>query len=229
MSIYTESDSEYFKNNPTWHVEDSPWKAEQILKILSKNNIHPRSVTEIGCGAGEILVQLCSKMPEDTCFTGYEISPDAYNMCQSRAHGRLVFKKEDLLSQEEVSDILLAIDVFEHVEDYINFIRKCQSRAKYKIFHIPLDISVQSVLRDTIMTGRRKFRHLHYFTKETAIATLEDNGYKIIDYFYTAGGLDLRRTLKSKIAYLPRILLYKINKDFSVRLLGGHSLLEIAD
>lgn len=227
--IYTESDGEYFKNNPTWHTEDAPWKAKQILTILSRNNVQPRTVTEIGCGAGEILVQLCNKMPESTFFTGYEIAPDAYSMCQSRAHERLAFKKEDLLLQEEVSDVLLVIDVFEHVEDYITFIKKCQGRAKYKIFHIPLEISVQSVLRDTIMAGRRKFGHLHYFTKETALASLEDNGYKIVDHFYTAAGLDLSRTLKSKIAYLPRVLLNMISKDLSVKLLGGQSLLVIAE
>jgi 2-polyprenyl-3-methyl-5-hydroxy-6-metoxy-1,4-benzoquinol methylase len=227
--IYTESNSDYLRKNPTWHVEDSPWKAKQILTILSRNNIQPKSITELGCGAGEILVQLCSQMPESTFFTGYEISPDAYDMCQSRAHERLLFKKEDLLSQEDVSDLLLVIDVFEHVEDYITFIRKCQSRAKYKIFHIPLDISVQSVLRNAIMTGRRNFGHLHYFTKETALATLEDNGYKIIDHFYTAVGLDLPRTFKSKIAYLPRLLLNKLNKGFAARLLGGYSLLVIAE
>ena len=227
--IYTESNSEYYKNNPTWHVEDSPWKAKIILTMLSRNNIQPLTVAEIGCGAGEILVQLCSKMPDNTLFTGYEISPDAYNMCKSRAHERLAFKKEDLLSKEEVSDVLLIIDVFEHVEDYIDFIRKCQNRARYKIFHIPLDISVQAVLRDTIMVGRRKYGHLHYFTKETALASLEDNGYKIVDYFYTAAALDLSRTLKSKIAYLPRLFLNKISKDFSVKLLGGQSLLVMAE
>jgi len=50
--------NEYLKNNPTWHVEDSPWKAKQILKIIGNNNLQPNSICEIGCGAGEILHQL---------------------------------------------------------------------------------------------------------------------------------------------------------------------------
>jgi hypothetical protein len=32
--IYTEENSEYLKNHPTWHIEDSPWKAKQIIKIF---------------------------------------------------------------------------------------------------------------------------------------------------------------------------------------------------
>jgi hypothetical protein len=229
-TIYTQAEGDYLKENPTWHVEDSPWKARQIEKILSRNNIQPKSITEIGCGAGEILSQLCSSLPDNTTFKGYEISPDAYNMCLSRAHERLTFGKEDLLSREgEVSDVLLVIDVFEHVEDYITFIRKCQYKAKYKIFHIPLDLSVQAVMRGLMMVARKKFGHLHYFSKETALATLEDNGYKIIDYFYTAGGVDLSRTMKGKIARFPRLFLYKLHKDFAVRLLGGYSLLVLAE
>ena len=47
-------DGTYLEHKPTWHVEDSPWKAKQIHTILSKNNIKPNTVCEVGCGAGEI-------------------------------------------------------------------------------------------------------------------------------------------------------------------------------
>jgi len=56
--IYTEEKGNYLENNPTWHIEDSPWKAKQIFKMLNKNSINPKSIAEIGCGAGEILNQL---------------------------------------------------------------------------------------------------------------------------------------------------------------------------
>jgi hypothetical protein len=71
--------------------------------------------------------------------------------------------------------------------------------------------------------------HIHYFTKETALASLVDTGYDIIDYFYTAGSIDLRvKSIKSLLARLPRKILYKINKDMAVRILGGHSLMVLA-
>ena len=56
---------EYLDNNPTWHVEDSPWKAKQILKIIRRNSLHPNSICEIGCGVGEILRQLFLQMDID--------------------------------------------------------------------------------------------------------------------------------------------------------------------
>jgi SAM-dependent methyltransferase len=228
-NIYTNPEGEYIQNNPTWHIEDSPWKAQQILKMLKQNELLPKTITEIGCGVGEILLQLQQQLPTGIKFTGYEVSPDAYKLSQSRKNEYLQFKFENLLEQEQYSDLLLVIDVFEHVDDYMGFITKCKSKARYKLFHIPLDISMVALLRGTIMEGRKKVGHLHYFTKDTALATLKDCGLNIIDSFYTPGGIQLSRTLKSKLAKFPRLLMYKLNKDLAVTLMGGHSLMVLTE
>ena len=226
-NIYTEENGEYLKNNPTWHVEDSPWKAKQIIKMLSRNPINPKSIAEIGCGAGEILNQLHLSMPNDLSFTGYDISSDAISLAKQREKERLEFKHENFLESNLKFDLLLVIDVFEHIDDYLGFLKLCKSKAKNTIFHIPLDISVWGILRNTLMSRRKSVGHLHYFIKETAIATLVDSGYDIVDFFYTEWGFDLspRKTLKSKIKYLIIKTLYKINKDITVRIFGGVSLL----
>jgi ubiquinone/menaquinone biosynthesis C-methylase UbiE len=67
-SIY--ETGEYLERNPSYHVEDSAWKARQILEMIRRNALEPRTVCEIGCGAGEILKQLQSSMPADTEFSG---------------------------------------------------------------------------------------------------------------------------------------------------------------
>ena len=129
-----------------------------------------------------------------------------------------------------LSDVLLIIDVFEHVEDYFSFLKKLKGKGEYKIFHIPLDLSVSSVLRSTpIISARKLVGHIHYFTKETALATLKDTGYDVIDYFYTSGAVELKnRSMKTNCLKIPRKLLYLLNKDLAVRLLGGFSLLVLA-
>lgn len=102
---------------------------------------------------------------------------------------------------------------------------------RYKIFHIPLDLSVQSVLRAwPIEKLRANVGHLHYFFKDTAIATLKDCGYSVIDYKYTASRLELpNQAFSSTLMRLPRKLLFSINPDLAVRLLGGYSLLVLAE
>jgi hypothetical protein len=65
--------------------------------------------------------------------------------------------------------------------------------------------------------------------KDTALATLRDTGYSVLDAVYTDGALDHPRSVKAKLATLPRKVLAKINQDFVARALGGYSLLVLAE
>ena len=225
-------DGTYLHNNPTWHEEDSPWKAKQVIKIIKSNSLNPRTICEIGCGAGEILNQLSEHYNNGNReFIGYEISPQAFELCRKKSKANLTFKLTDLLKDDAAHfDIVMAIDVFEHVEDYFGFLRMLKEKAEYKIFHIPLDLSVQTVLRSSpIITWRKSVGHVHYFTKETALETLKDTGYSIIDYFYTRGSLELPSIgRKAYILRITRKLAFSLNQDLAVRLLGGFSLMVLA-
>lgn len=224
-------DGTYLTNNPTWHEEDSSWKADQVIKILQRNSLTPASVCEIGCGAGEILNQLSVRMGDTVHFFGYEISPQAYALCQTKKKPNLAFKLIDLFREEDAYfDVVMAIDVIEHIEDFYSFLVNLKQRAEYKVFHIPLDISVQTVLRcSPIMKSRTLFGHIHYFTKETAIASLRDSGYEILDYFYTKGSLELpNQGWKAFLLRVPRQIAFLVNEDIAVRILGGHSLMVLA-
>ena len=57
------TDGSYLANNPTWHEEDSPWKAEHVRRMISKNNLALSTVSEVGCGAGGILAELSKQLP----------------------------------------------------------------------------------------------------------------------------------------------------------------------
>jgi len=224
-------DGSYLENNPLWHQLDSPWKASQIQKMISKNLLSPASICEIGCGAGEILSQLENNYGLDKKFYGYELSPQAYALCQKKTKQNLNFFQGSLLEDDDAHyDLVMAIDVFEHVEDYLGFLRKLKTKGEYKIFHIPLDISVQTVLRcSPIMKRRALVGHIHYFTKETALASLKDTGYEVVDCFYTGGSINLpNKGWKTKLMRIPRRICYFLNQDMAVRILGGFSLMVLA-
>jgi 2-polyprenyl-3-methyl-5-hydroxy-6-metoxy-1,4-benzoquinol methylase len=229
QSIYT--DGTYLEKNPSYDVGDSPWKAQQVLKMIDNNALQPHSICEVGCGAGEILRQLQLSLSDNVSYRGYDISPYAIELAKKRENERLFFSCEDfLLKTTDPIDLLLCIDVFEHVEDYLGFLRQLKSKSRYKIFHIPLDMSIQFVLRaEPILWMRKNVGHLHYFMKDTALSTLEDSGYKVLDYFYTAQHVDLAKTFKAKLMKVPRKILFTIHPDFMVRLLGGYSLLVLAE
>src|SRR5438552_17301590 len=119
-NIYISGD--YARAHPDYHTTDSPWKAKNIASILNKNGVTPRSVCEVGCGAGEILRQLLPLFPQ-AVFYGYDISPQAIGMAQEHPSERLQFRCEDVLvTCSNQFDLLLCIDVIEHVDDYLGFV-----------------------------------------------------------------------------------------------------------
>lgn len=226
--IYTSG--EYLEKNPTWHVEESPWKAKQIMRLIKQSGIAPRTICEVGCGAGEVLKQLQEKMDPTCSFCGYEISPQAFELSKPRAHGRLHFKLADISKEEDAFfDLMLILDVIEHLEDYFSFLRDLGPKSHYKIIHLPLDLSVQSLLRRNSLLGVRKaYGHIHYFTKDVALQMLKDVGYEVLEYFYAPRSIGLADNIAKKLLIPPRVLFFSIHKDLAVRILGGYSLLVLA-
>lgn len=228
-SIYT--DGAYLETTRTWHTEDSPWKAQQVVRMIRNNDLHPNTIAELGCGAGAILAELSEQASlRDARFRGYDISPQAIELCRQHESDRLTFSCQDLLSEgnSETFDLLLVIDVFEHVPDYMGFLEKCRGKSRHQIYHIPLDIHVSSVMRNVFSRGRYTLGHLHYFTADSALATLKDTGHEIIDYFYTAASFELigrHPSVKRAIANVPRWLISRFSVPLAARMFGGYSLL----
>lgn len=221
-------DGDYLKNNPTWDVEDAPWKADLIFRMMEKHQLNPATICEVGCGCGEILRQLQMKMPVSVRLTGYEISPQAYALCKERSNERLSFCLKSYCDEpDNFCDVILLIDVIEHIEDYFSFLRDIKPKSPYKILHIPLEMFVLAILHPQFHLGqRKKVGHLHCFSTDIALQTLRDMGYEILDYQYTAGySLPREYGLKDKLLKIPRSLLYPVCPDFTVRFFGGYSLL----
>ena len=218
----------YLHNNPSWHAEDSPFKAESVLKILKRNKLFPGSICEVGCGAGEILRQLQIKMDKDCTFTGYEVSPQAFKLCQEKRNSKLRFKLKDILKEKGTSfDLVLVLDVVEHLEDYFTFLRKLKPKGSYKIFQIPLEINLFHLIKNSFVKFRDTVGHLHFFTEAMAFRVFEETGYEILDFIYTDYLGFPRQPLLYRLLGVGRNLVFKFNKNLATRL-GGYALLVLA-
>jgi SAM-dependent methyltransferase len=216
---------EYLKaTGGTWHLEDSPFKAGQVLRMVQRHKSSPRSIIEIGCGAGGVLAELRAHLP-DASLTGYEISPQAHAISQKFEAENLRFICGDAFADNQTADLVLVLDVVEHVEDCFGFLRQAKQKGHWKIYHIPLDISCSAALRDSFMNAWRSVGHIHVFTKSLALETLRATGHEIIDYFYTPGALSVGRGWRAFLGNFPRRIL---PEGVSVRLLGGYSLMVLA-
>ena len=169
-------------------------------------------------------------MPGARLF-GYEISPDAAAFWERHHDLGIQFRVGNFLEEEtQKFDLLLLLDVFEHVPDPFEFLSALRSRAEHFIFHIPLDLNAVSVARETpLLYVRRKVGHIHYYTRGLALALLNECGYEILDWAYTGAAFSAPQSgIKAKLARLPRRMLYALNRDFGVRLLGGDTLIVLA-
>lgn len=228
-SLYTEG--AYLERNPSWHTEDSPWKAARILKMVRRHRLAPKTICAVGCGAGQVLRHVHEEIGGDVMCDGYEISPQAFALAEALETRTLRFHLENVLdSSIPHFDLVLVIDVIERIEDCFGFLRHLRQKGRKFIFHFPLDMSAQMVARgSSLMRLRHTVGHVHYFMKDTVFALLKDTGYHIDDCFYTPTDLALpSQSLKSAMAKIPRRILYALSPDLTVKLIGGFSLLVLA-
>ncbi len=219
----------YLEANPTWHVEDSAWKAANVDQMARKHALRFDSVCEVGCGAGEVLRELSLRNDQVSSFVGYDTSPDALAMATTRAGPGLEFRQGDASGDEDRYGLLLLIDVIEHVEDCIGFMRSLRARADHTIIHVPIEISLQSVVRrHRLMRSRERVGHIHFFTDDLALAAIRDAGYMILDVKYTYHGAGRPKSLLACAVALPRLMIFRLSPRLTARLLGGCSLLVLA-
>ena len=183
------ADGTYLEKVQDWHASNSPWKASKVLQMMERNRLTFDSICDVGCGAGQVLVEMQKKLKTDVPLAGFDISPQAIEIAKSKENANLKFYNDDFLKAKVAStDLILLLDVFEHVPDYLGFLDALRKKTKWIIFHIPLDMGAWDILRKSnyMLFMQKTYGHLHYFSKETALATLSDVGYDVVDYFYTS-------------------------------------------
>lgn len=224
-------DGTYLDANPDWHESHADWKAARIARVLTEADIHPRSIADIGAGTGGVLHALAPYLPE-TSLVGFEMSPQAVAMERRRSH-RVDLILGDFRSDPRTFDLVMAIDVFEHVEDYLGFLRDLHTKAPRAIFHIPLELSVYTVLRDrrTLLTSRARLGHLHHFTEQTALAALRGTDWQPRQVAFTQGifAHDQLATLKRRLRWAPVAALSRVNESVAAKVAGGFGLMVLAD
>ncbi|MEO6813248.1 MAG: class I SAM-dependent methyltransferase [Ginsengibacter sp.] len=229
--LYTSG--EYFSKKPTWDDEDTAWKAGIIQQLIMSNHISLNEVVEVGCGAGGVLQHLSLLFPSAKSWKGYDISNDAIALAQKKTSNKITFYNEDFANLKITgqTDLLLCIDVVEHIDDYYGFLQKLKGRSAHYIFHIPLDLSCRTLLKPHVMLEQRNtVGHLHYFSKEIIEWALKDTGFTVIDWLYTKPVIDFRpkKNLKAKIKKVLRNMSFSINKNMSAKLWGGYSMMILA-
>ena len=100
---------------------------------------------------------------------------------------------------------------------------KTRAKATYKVYHIPLEITCATAIRDMLHRGYA-LGHIHHYSLSTALMTLKYTGHEIVDYILTPTGYECGHLLRTRLTNIVRRCL---PLTLSQRLLGGFSLMAL--
>lgn len=181
------TDGTYLTANPGWHGEDSAWKLTHVRRALKSAGVEEaalKTVCDVGCGAGEV-IKLWAQLWPKTAFYGYDVSPQALALAENKKPQNCVFRQGSTL-RPEPCDVLLLLDVLEHIPDWKQFFRDCAAPAQKIVVHMPLDLSVYARLRPSILVREREtVGHIHFFTAQAFLRELDSLGVRVRYMHYT--------------------------------------------
>ena len=116
-----------------------------LSTVLDHSRFPIKKILDAGCARGQTVFWLARRFP-DSQVTGIDINPNLVNYCSSLA-GRIgiknvEFKVADLpeLTGDEFYDLILCIDVLEHIQDWQTALHKIINRLSSEgamIIHVP--------------------------------------------------------------------------------------------
>ena len=229
---------DYIKKNHSYHAEDSLFKWKNFISILKKSSFNfdeVHSITEIGCGIGKILVEAKkSNLFKNKCeFEGYDINPDAIKLAKKNSKF-ISFLNEDFININTTKkDLIIAADVFEHIQDKYNFLEKLSEKGNFFLFNVPLEISLLSMIRkkNIFKHSYDNVGHLHFYTKRTSLLLLEKSGFKILHYNLVNNRFrefKYTKNFLSLLIFLPQFVLGVFSKNLACSIFGGYSLVVLA-
>ncbi len=183
-------------------------------------------VLEIGCGTGNTLLWL-KNLKHCSWIGGVEMSPDAAALARDKLDEvyPVNIENSNLPIQEGTLDLILCLDVLEHMIDPWTVVRRLRTLLKpggALIASIP-NVRNAKVLFPLLLAGKWDYSdegildksHLRFFVRETAIGLISSSGL-LVDMVRSTG---LGRSRRSKLmnALTPDIITSLFEKQYLIR------------
>ncbi|MDH5716432.1 MAG: class I SAM-dependent methyltransferase [Spirochaetia bacterium] len=209
-------------------------KIDLVIPFLKKNKIDVKQNTkiiEVGCGSGEFLMPLTKFLESKNIqykIKGYDISKPAIDMANKKnKYKNLMFYVGSVKNIKEKTDLIFCMDVIEHVENPFEFLRSLNGKSKYIVLHLPIEHSIGHLLLEKTQKSNETFKHIHFFSLQTALILIKELPFEILDYQFTAASMaaiKIKGNIFIRFLRVIRFFMYKISSKFS-SIMGGGSVL----
>ena len=189
------NDNSYFKKNPTLHTEDSEFKFQNIKRFLSSIEIKNNRVKilDIGGGAGIIGKLVIEYFLERGIVVTFHALDLSTKMLEIQLKNNPQIKKTINSSINECTelnhDLVLMIDVIEHIEGKEDTAKILNKLGKNIIYNIPIEINFFDILKYLKSSFRyykrqkKRWGHIHFFSFTSSQSFLRRH-HKITDSYF---------------------------------------------
>jgi hypothetical protein len=167
------NDGTYLKNNPDAHVADSFFKFGQMLPLLEKVPTPDRTFSIRAGVVGHLVSLYFHHRGVDVRTTAADISTGMLDL--QKVNNPFV---TEIIVGDTVAafaggaryDLVLAIDVFEHMPDYRPALEAIRNGSTWLVCNMPIERNLFDLLRNIYMKDRyyseqtRSIGHLHFFS-----------------------------------------------------------------
>ena len=168
--LYT--DGGYARKHPDWHLPDAPAKARDLAgglaELLRRLPGKRLRLADVGAGVGGVLtevVQVVRKLDPEVHVdpVGFEVSHQAVRTAQ-QLFPDLPMRCKILEASDGPFDVVLLVDVLEHVENPWELLRATRDTSRFLLLRQPLLENFSTFRHDNYLGQREQWGHIGFFT-----------------------------------------------------------------
>ena len=145
----------------------------QLVKLVTK--LHPATVLDVGCGAGDNLAALEQTLPQ-LSLSGADVSSEALSLTKRRVP-TAALHRFDVQQQalEERFDLVMGIQVIEHLADDVAALRNMGLMAKSHV--------LVTTMRGRMRPSEREIGHFRNYSDADLRFKAQRAGLEVVDIF----------------------------------------------
>ena len=199
-NIYTSN--YYLEKNPSLHEEETSWKIKKIKPLvdqfLVRFNEKKLRLLDVGGGTGKILKEISEYIEKKHKIKvekyALDLTPKILELQRKNNSSLRKALNEDIshtsLKKKEI-DLVLMIDVLEHIPNPKRALKELNRISDYVIFKVPLEKNLIMILANFLTLGKvrkkiiQRLGHINVYNLRILNKQLENNGFYIISSNYT--------------------------------------------